>query len=87
MYIKSDGSYYRGSFINNEAKDHSGYYWSNNFEYKGGFEGNEFHGEAEETGRNYKFIGIYQKNQKKSGKLIWQMGTGISQNEYYGYFD
>ncbi len=80
MFVFPDGAYYEGEFYDNVTDDTKGMYKSDLMTYIGGFKNNTFHGDAEEEGRDYKFIGSYSKGARAQGILTWE-----SQGQYYKY--
>ena len=60
----SDGSYYDGNMVNNQMSATDAEFHSKGFKYRGGFKNNKFHGEGEERGINYHFIGTYVEGRR-----------------------
>jgi hypothetical protein len=84
-FVETDGSYYQGKLRNNMANDTEGYYWTPNFEYRGGFVDNEIEGEGVEKSENSVFEGVYHKGKKTQGILRWNEDRHYF--EYEGAFN
>ena len=54
-YIFKNGSYYDGQMKSNTAECSKGFYYCDDFEYRGGFKDNTFHGHGVEKGRKHEF--------------------------------
>lgn len=91
-FIFKDGSFYQGEFFENCADDLKGTYKSDLMSYIGGFKNNTFHGEGEEDGKDYKYLGFYKNGARTQGVLTWESegqsyrydGEFNSNNEFHG---
>ena len=59
IYIQSDGSYYKGNISKNQANDHSGFFWSDNYKYYGSIKNNKPDGKGKSYGKGFEFYGIF----------------------------
>ena len=59
-FVSQNGNFYHGRMYDNKANDKAGSYWCPGFKYNGGVVDNEFEGQGEEVGDNYKFTGLYK---------------------------
>jgi len=80
VFIFPDGSYYNGEFARNEAETKNGIYESETLRYRGSFSRNTFDGEAEESGQDYTFHGLYRYGVRVKGVLAWRKN-----NQEYRY--